>query len=136
MTILFAAFCMSFWLHTSGVMQDKYAHLLLTLQQQCPLLRVSVMSSVYICEGVIVDLPEQQECQLSVSDLPFPIAFTVLAAFELRGIFTDSPMATGAFMTLGSVLTFSHFMHSLVSQGLVDVGVEAEVDSAKVLLLK
>ena len=69
MTILFAAFCMSCWSHTSGVMQDRYAHLLSTLQQ-CPLLRVSVMSHC-ISEGVVVDLPEQEEeCQLSVSDLP------------------------------------------------------------------
>ena len=41
-------------------------------------------------------------------------------------------MAAGAFMTLGSLLIFSPLMHSLVSPGLV--GVEAEVDSAKVLL--
>ena len=68
-------------------------------------------------EGVVVDLPEQQEeCQLSVSDLHFSIAFTALDTFGLRGIFTDSPMATGAYMTLGSVLTFSPPMHSLVAQ--------------------
>ena len=52
-----------------GVMQDRCAHLLSTLQQ-CPLLRVSVMSSESVCpEGVAVDMPEQQECWLSVSDL-------------------------------------------------------------------
>ena len=65
-------------------------------------------------------MPEQEEeCQLSVSDLSFSIAFTVLATFGLRGIFTGSPMATGAFMTLGSVLTFSPLMHSLVAQDLL-----------------
>ena len=36
MTILFAAFCVSCWSHTSGVMQDRCVHLLSTLQQ-CPL---------------------------------------------------------------------------------------------------
>ena len=52
--------------------------------------------------------------------------------FWLRGIFTDSPMATGAFLALGSVLTFSPLMHSLVAPGLA--GVEVDVDNAKVLL--
>ena len=51
----------------------------------------------------------------------------------LRGIFTmDSLMATGTFMTLGSVLTFSPLTHSLVAQR--PVGIELEVDRAKVLL--
>ena len=31
-------------------------------------------------------------------------------------IATDSPMETGAFMTLGSLVTFSPLMHSLVAQ--------------------
>ena len=69
MTILFTAFWVPCWSHTSGVMQDRCAHLLSTLQQS-PLLRVSVMSQCVSEEVDVVDLPEQQECQLSVSNLP------------------------------------------------------------------
>ena len=54
---------------TSGVMQDRYAHLLSTLQQ-CPLFVESECDVLSVSDGVVVDLPEQQECQLSVSDFP------------------------------------------------------------------
>ena len=43
----------------------------------------------------------------------------MLAAFGLRGIFTNSSMVTGAFMTLISLLTFSLLTHSLVSHDLL-----------------
>ena len=57
--------------HTSGVMQDRCAHLLSSLQQ-CPLFVESECDvlRVYVREVVVVDLPEQEECQLSVRDLP------------------------------------------------------------------
>ena len=88
------------------------------------------MISQCICEEMLLT----HLSQLSVSDPSFSITFTVLVTFELRGIFTDPPMATGAFMTLGSVLTFSPLMHSSCSPGLA--GVELEVYRAKVLLLE
>ena len=56
----------------------------------------------------------------------------MLATFGLRGIFTDSPMATGAFMTLGSLFNLQSSHAFPCGPGLV--GVEVEVDSAKVLL--
>ena len=50
-------------------MQDRCAHLFLTLQQS-PLFVESDVFSVYVSEGVVVvDLLEQEECQLSASDL-------------------------------------------------------------------
>ena len=64
----------------------------------------------------------------------FSIAFTVLAAFGLRGIFTESPMATDAFMTFGFLVDLQP-SHALPCSPRL-VGVELEVDRAKVLLLK
>ena len=60
------------------------------------------------------------------------ITFTVLTAFGLRGTFTDSPMATGAFMTLGSFVDLQSSHAFPCSPALVGVGLE--VDRAKVLL--
>ena len=68
------------------------------------------------------------ECQW----LSFSIAFTVLATFLLRSIFTDSPMATGAFMTFRFCVDLQSSHASPCSPGLV--GVELEADRAKVLL--
>ena len=62
----------------------------------------------------------------------FSIAFTVLVSFVLRGTFTDSPMATGAFMTLGFCVDLQSSHAFPCSPGLA--GVEVEVDRAKVLL--
>ena len=91
------------------------------------------MSSESACEGVVVGLPEQQEeCQLSVSDLLNSLHS--VGHLWVERYFTDSPMATGAFMTLGSLLAFSPLMQFPCSPGLVDF--ELEADSAKVLLLE
>ena len=79
---------------------------------------MSEMSSVQVRGKLLLThLSSRSVSRVSVT---FSIAFTVLAAFELRGIFTmDSPMATNAFIALGSVLTFSPLMHSLVAQDLL-----------------
>ena len=69
MTILFAAFCMSCWLHLRSDARQVCTSLVNSatvsfVESECDVL------SVYVRE-VVVDLPEQQEeCQLSVSDLP------------------------------------------------------------------
>ena len=53
--------------------------------------------------------------------------------FWAESIFTDSPMATGAFMTLGFHVNLQSSHAFPCVSGLV--GVEVEVDSAKALLL-
>ena len=58
----------------------------------------------------------------------------MLATFGLRGIFTDSPVKTGAFMTFGFCVDFQSSHAFPCSPGLVEVEVEVEVDRAKVLL--
>ena len=79
MTILFAALWVSCWLHTSGVMQDRCAHLLLTLQQ-CPLFVESEcdVHSVYMRELLLTCLSSRK----SSSWVTFSIAFTVLATLD------------------------------------------------------
>ena len=72
MAILFAAFWMSYWPHTLGVLlQDScaYTSLMSTLQKYPLLRRVDRMSAVCISEGIAFDLSEQEVYQLSVSDL-------------------------------------------------------------------